>query len=155
VARRDEKRFSRNRRALLGRGADVYAPHTRRVHVDRRLVVHSSVSAHGKARPPACASAGSMSVVVRIGRAVIRVTVAVTIAVAVAVTTSVPVASAFAVVAGTVAVPLVRLPVQEQLVVGVVGHHARVVVLEYVVRLEQLKCVDLGGILQESDETDV
>jgi hypothetical protein len=92
-----------------------------------------------------------MSVVVRIG----RVTVAVTIAVAVAVTTSVPVASALAVVAGTVAVPLVRLPVQEQLVVGVVGHHARVVVLEYVVRLEQLKCVDLGGILQESDETEV
>jgi hypothetical protein len=99
-----------------------------------------------------------MSVVVRIGRAVIRVTVAVTIAVAVAVTTSVPVANALAVVAGTVAVPLVRLPVQQQLevgVVGVVGHHARVVVLEYVVRLEQLKCVDLGGILQESDETEV
>jgi hypothetical protein len=121
-------------------------------------VVHSSMSAHGKARSPACASAGSMSVVVRIGRAVIRVTVAVTIAVAVAVTTSVPVANALAVVAGTVAVPLVRLPVQQQLevgVVGVVGHHARVVVLEYVVRLEQLKCVDLGGILQESDETEV
>lgn len=49
--------------------------------------------------------------------------------------------------ADAVAVALVQLVVQQQLVVGVVRHHAGVVVVEDVVRLEQLVGIHLGGIL--------